>query len=110
MQSKCFSRVQLELRESRGEVAEESPLRARLPGGGITQEQTLHTTGFLGLREDISSSGLLRKAAAAGMGVSTGAGPAALEAAYRQALADTESFKAYLKQVRTLASLTGFVL
>ena len=94
---------QLELRDSRHEV--EGTLRQRL-ASGIVQEQTLHTRGFLGLDDDISSAGLLLMAA--GQGLAPDA--QGLDAAYKQALADTETIKGVLKRVRApLLVLRGCV-
>ena len=72
----------------------EGPLREQLKGGP-TEEQVLHTAGQLGLSEDLSSSLLLRKATEHGMPPVNGQ----VEAAYRQALADTATFKGVLQQV-----------
>jgi hypothetical protein len=81
----------------------EGTLRERLSAGAMEdhmeehmEDHILHTTGFLGLDEDLSTSWLLQKAASHGMAPDS----AGLAAAYKQALADTETFKTVLKQVR----------
>jgi len=67
-------------------------------GGSSAEELVLHSAGVLGLAEDISSSALVAKAQALGLG--TAGEWSAAQAAHRQALADVEAFRTILQQAR----------
>lgn len=99
--------AQVMLGDSRRALDAGDAAAARQLPAGAAEELVLHTRGFMGLDDDLSTSSLLQRAAAQGLAVSDGG--AAEAGAYRQALADTETFKRVLQQARsdTLAALVA---
>ena len=68
---------------------------AEVDGPGGAAEHVLHTAGVLGIKEDVTTSGLLLHARRIGMGTS----PAVAGVVRQQAVADSKELQAALQQV-----------